>query len=120
MLDAIHARWVAGLPTGSAVVQFEASHLFKRASSCFGTWGQAAGVSVDGDRSIGAELRGLRRLRIARKMTFQQLADRAGISAGHLSQLERGIYRPTAATATALAEALGAEVAELLGEQAGE
>ena len=109
--------------SGSAAVQVEASHLFKRASSYFGTWGKAlaaAGVPVDGDRSIGAELRGLRPLRLARKMTIRQLAERSGLTGGHVSQLERGIYRPTAATADALSKAMGVTIAVLVGAEAPE
>lgn len=117
VLDAIRARWAAGLPIGSAVVQVEASQLFKRGSAHFGTWGaalEAAGVAPTTDRNIGAPLLGLRRVRLSRGYTLAHLSGRAGISAGHLSELERGRYLPTRETAAAIAAALGVEVGEVV------
>ena len=117
VLAAIRARWEAGLPVGSATMQRDASALFKRASAYYGKWSaalEAAGIEETTGRNIGAAIYGTRRLRLARGYTVAHLAAKAGISGGHLSQLERGIYLPTRQTAEAIAAALGVEVAELL------
>lgn len=50
----------------------------------------------------------LKRLRTARKLTQEQLAKRAGISAVHISEMERRKGLPSAGTVRALAEALTA------------
>ena len=49
----------------------------------------------------------IRDLRKHRKVTLRELADRMGRSVGFLSQVERGISRPTVADLTAIGEALG-------------
>lgn len=49
----------------------------------------------------------IRQLRIEKGMTIETLAERAGISVGLLSQLERGIGNPTFVTIAELAKALG-------------
>jgi transcriptional regulator with XRE-family HTH domain len=58
----------------------------------------------------------LRRLRLARAMTLDALAARVGLDKGYLSRLERGRKAPSIATLLRLSVALGAPVAELLGE----
>lgn len=58
----------------------------------------------------------LRTLRKERGLSQQALADRAALSRNFLAQIERGESRPTVATLTRIAVALGASVAELLGE----
>ncbi len=58
----------------------------------------------------------LRRLRKERGLSQQALAARAQISRNFLAQIERSESHPTVATLTRIALALGASVAELLGE----
>lgn len=53
------------------------------------------------------EGRWLRALRVERGLSIRQLAERASIGAGTLSDLERGRHRPSKATMARLAEALG-------------
>jgi DNA-binding XRE family transcriptional regulator len=58
---------------------------------------------------------GIRRLREARDMTQQELATRAGLTQGYVSQLESGLKQsPSLPTLRKLARALGVPVAELL------
>ncbi|MGV9802331.1 helix-turn-helix domain-containing protein [Mycobacterium sp. NPDC003449] len=49
----------------------------------------------------------IRQFRAARKMSLRQLADRAGISAGFLSQVERGQVNASVGTLRRLAQSLG-------------
>jgi len=56
----------------------------------------------------------LRGLRLARELTQQQLADRAGISGGYYARLERGEQDPTLTVLEKLAKALGVKVGRLL------
>ena len=55
-----------------------------------------ARVSRDhGSESLGAKLR---HLRTARELTIAQLAERAGVSSGLISQIERGNSNPSIRT----------------------
>lgn len=56
---------------------------------------------------IGADLRSLR---IARNLTQEELADRAELSKGFISQVERNLTSPSIATLTDLLECLGSNL----------
>ena len=56
----------------------------------------------------------LRRRRIAAGLAQADVAERAGTSAGHLSELERGTRNPSPALLARLAGVLGCEIADLL------
>jgi transcriptional regulator with XRE-family HTH domain len=56
----------------------------------------------------------LRALRLERGMTLDQLAAAAGISASHLSRLERGQAEPSFTVASALAHSIGVTLSELI------
>ncbi|CAN5759791.1 hypothetical protein BH23CHL2_BH23CHL2_06890 [soil metagenome] len=56
----------------------------------------------------------IRALRLERGMTLDQLAAGAGISASHLSRLERGQAEPSFTVAAALAKAIGVSLSELV------
>lgn len=56
----------------------------------------------------------IRELRLERGMTLDQLARSAGISASHLSRLERGQAEPSFTVAAALASELGVSLSDLL------
>jgi transcriptional regulator with XRE-family HTH domain len=58
----------------------------------------------------------LRRLRQARGLTLDALAEGVGLDKGYLSRLERGQKAPSVATLLRLSASLGVPVAELLGE----
>jgi transcriptional regulator with XRE-family HTH domain len=58
----------------------------------------------------------LREKRSATGLSQQSLADRAGVSRNFIAQIERGESVPTVVTLGRIAQALGATVAELLGE----
>ena len=45
------------------------------------------------ETAVGRQIRELRRVK---RMTLQELADAAGISIGYLSQIERGLRKPSA------------------------
>ena len=57
----------------------------------------------------------LKQLRRARRMTQEQLAERAGLSYKFVGEVERGQGNPTLTTMAALAEALGVGLIDLLG-----
>lgn len=56
----------------------------------------------------------LRQLRHTRKLTQEQLAERAGLSDKFLGELERGRGNPTLTTLAALSEALDVRLVDLL------
>jgi transcriptional regulator with XRE-family HTH domain len=62
--------------------------------------------------------RNLRLWRNARGLSQEELADRAGINRGYMSDLERGRYSATIVMIGKLAEALAIEPAELLRQSA--
>jgi transcriptional regulator with XRE-family HTH domain len=56
----------------------------------------------------------VQKLRTARKLSQEALAERAGISRGYLARLEIGRHDPTLTTLRKLAKALGVPVTKLL------
>lgn len=56
----------------------------------------------------------LRRLRHGEKVTQEELADRAGLSARYVSSLERGAAAATVTVLGRLADALGVSACELI------
>jgi transcriptional regulator with XRE-family HTH domain len=71
-------------------------------------------IQAEADETISQIGRGIRNLRQHRRLTIQQIADAAGISASMLSLLERGLTSPSLLTLTAITRALGTTLAELL------
>lgn len=65
--------------------------------------------------SLGAKLR---HLRTARELTIAQLAERAGVSSGLISQIERGNSNPSIKTLQRLRAALGVNLWEFLDDRA--
>jgi transcriptional regulator with XRE-family HTH domain len=65
--------------------------------------------------SMGARVRSLRR---ARGLTLKALGAQAGLSHPFLSQLERGLARPSVGSVERIADALGVQVSELWSESA--
>lgn len=59
----------------------------------------------------------IRCLRNSKKMSQEHLAQLAGLSAGHVSRLERGRRSATREVAASLAAALGVTLAELFEER---
>lgn len=64
---------------------------------------------------VGARLKQLRQ---ARRLTQEQLAERAGLSYKFIGEVERGRGNPTLTTLSALSDALGVGLVELLGLEA--
>lgn len=60
----------------------------------------------------------IQRERKARKLTLEQLASLSGVSKSMLSQIERGQANPTFAVLWGLTQALGIEIADLIGGSA--
>ncbi|WP_425405721.1 helix-turn-helix domain-containing protein [Hwanghaeella sp.] len=73
--------------------------------------GEDTGIRVQDmsemDERVGAEIKGLRK---ARGMTLAELAQAAGLSKGHLSQVERGISSPSVKALHSISVALGVTV----------
>lgn len=72
----------------------------------------AAPAAPDTARVVGAHMRALRKVRA---LSLVQVAQATGLSIGYLSQIERGLSSPHLRALTALADALGVAVADLLG-----
>ncbi len=66
---------------------------------------------------MGQRLRAQRR---ALKLTLQTVADRAGLSVGFISQIERGITQPSLASLASVAQVLELPLAHLLAQPGGE
>ena len=66
---------------------------------------------MDMRRLVGENVR---RLRQARQMTQEELAETSGFTQQYISDLERGRRNPTVVTLFELSEALGATPAELI------
>lgn len=66
---------------------------------------------------IGRRVRDIRR---GMGMTVEELARRAGVSVGNISQLERGQGNPSLSTLSGLADGVGVHVTALLREESGE
>lgn len=58
----------------------------------------------------------IRELRLERGMTLDELAKSAGISASHLSRLERGQAEPSFTVAAAIAMQVGVSLSDLIPE----
>ncbi|MBS1871127.1 MAG: helix-turn-helix transcriptional regulator [Actinobacteria bacterium] len=71
----------------------------------------------DASEDLQAFARRVRRARRERDLTQEALAARAGLSAKHLSDIERANTDPRLTTVLRLADALGASVHQLLSER---
>ena len=79
------------------------------------TTSPASGAPDIGPVDVGARLK---RLRTERKLTITQLAERAGVSSGMISQIERGTTNPSIRTLQRLRAALGVNLWEVLDQNA--
>ena len=68
---------------------------------------------TDGESTTAVGVR-LREIRAGRRLTLKTVADRAGISEGFLSQIERGRSAPSLKTFRRIAMALGVDLADVL------
>lgn len=75
---------------------------------------RSPGSITDSDDDTGARIREFRQ---ARKLRLRELAARAGISPGFLSQVERGQANPSVGTLRRLAEELGVTLPDLFTDQ---
>ena len=64
---------------------------------------------MDWNKVVG---RNLRRLRMARELTQEDLAGEAGLAMRHIGRIERGTSSPTAAMLGRLAEAMNIQPSE--------
>ena len=78
----------------------------------------AGSVQAEADQTIALIGQGIRNLRQRKRLTIQQIADAAGISASMLSLIERGLTSPSLLTLTAITRSLGTTLAELLSGEA--
>lgn len=76
------------------------------------TSAKAVGKPTQASRAaVGEEIRALRR---AQNLSVANLSQRAGVSAGMISQIERGLTNPSIRIMTAIGEALGVPLSNLL------
>ena len=62
----------------------------------------------------------IRRIRIERGLTQEELADRAELSKGFISQIERDLTSPSIATLTDMLECLGSSLKEFFSDDSAE
>lgn len=67
-------------------------------------------TTASGDAAVGERIRQFRR---ARQLTLRELADRAGISAGFLSEVERGHVNASISTLRRVSDELGVTLPDL-------
>ena len=60
----------------------------------------------------------VRRIRVARGFTIEELADRAGLDASYVARIERAVVNPSIGVVEKLCRALGASLTELVREPA--
>lgn len=60
---------------------------------------------------VGAQLRAIR---LARGLTISEVAARAGLTASHISQVERGVAQPSIGALNRICEALGTRMSSVL------
>lgn len=68
------------------------------------------------ERVIAANIK---KIRMARKVTLQELADRTGLTKGYLSKVERSEKAPPYSTLSKIAGALGFEITDILKDEIG-
>ncbi len=61
----------------------------------------------------------IKKLRLAQNLTLKELEAKAGVSATHLSEIERGLSSPTVGAVARVARALGEDPALLVSERSG-
>ena len=67
----------------------------------------------DVHRRLGANVRDLR---VRRRLTQEQLGERAGLSYKFIGEVERGVTNPSIESVAAIAKALDADIADLFGD----
>ena len=75
---------------------------------------------IGGERGFSHKLivgEKIHRVRKDRQLTLKELASRSGVSAAHISELERGRISPTVATLVKISEALGKAVSFFLPDE---
>lgn len=72
---------------------------------------------VNMDSRVGREIKGLRR---ARGLTLALLAEATGLSQGYLSQIERGLSRPSVKALHSISRALGVTISWFFAPQTGD
>ena len=75
-------------------------------------------IAVDDEEQRGnmvkAFAKNIRRIRLKKKMTQEQVAEMAGINPKYLGEIERGLKSPTAVVVGNLSKALGVPVCSIL------
>jgi transcriptional regulator with XRE-family HTH domain len=107
----------AAFRTVDGVPRLSLFHLGEVAEASSGGERAAEAPPTDGERAapaLGARLRVLRR---AKGLSLRALAERSGVSASFLSQLERARSNASVGSLARIAEALGVPASELLGEE---
>ena len=61
----------------------------------------------------------LKQLRVAKKLTIKDLADKTGLSGGFISNVERGVNSPTISSLQKICQALGTSIGELFAHDKG-
>lgn len=74
---------------------------------------EAERESVSAEDVLGSQLRARRK---QLELTLQEVADSAGLSAGFISQVERGLTAPSLSSLVSISRALGAGIADFLSQ----
>ncbi|MFD1211848.1 helix-turn-helix domain-containing protein [Arthrobacter sp. GCM10027362] len=75
-----------------------------------------AGPQPDGHGDVGVRIRAAR---TERNLTLRELARRLGVSAGHISQVERGLVKPSISLVYSIADVLAVGVGDLFSNNTG-
>ena len=66
------------------------------------------------DRIAKVMVQNLRKIRLSRRLTQAEVAERAGITTNHYARIERGVAIPSAITIAALAKGLKVKSSDIL------
>ena len=75
------------------------------------------GGAMSLDQALSGDLLGLRDMRHRRRLTVGQLGKAVGCSGAHISQIERGVRRPSLVIFVALAKVLECSLTDLVNEK---
>lgn len=107
------------VPSWSLLVQDRSHEIWHRAEVCGEGVARLRGVgggAMSLDQALSGDLLGLRDMRHRRRLTVGQLGKAVGCSGAHISQIERGVRRPSLVIFVALAKVLECSLTDLVNE----
>ena len=105
------------MPSWAVLVSNRSDEIWHRAEVCGEGVARLRGVgggAMSLDQALSGDLLGLRDMRHRRRLTVGQLGKAVGCSGAHISQIERGVRRPSLVIFVSLAKVLECSLADLV------